>query len=89
MGEHWAPFKAYNLDRARTPSVKAALGILMEQLGVPKIPSANLARIAVPTTLIWGRYDLATRLRVVEAASARYGWPLRVIENAADDPAIE
>ena len=45
--------------------------------------------IAVPTTLIWGRHDLATRLSIAEAASARYGWPLHVIENAADDPPIE
>jgi hypothetical protein len=29
------------------------------------------------------------RLSVAEAASARYGWPLHVIENARDDPAIE
>jgi hypothetical protein len=29
------------------------------------------------------------RLHVAEAASARYGWPLHVIENARDDPAIE
>ena len=89
MGERWEPFKAYNLDRTRTPSVKAALGILMEQLGGPAIPSADLARIAAPTTLIWGRHDLATRLRIAEAASSRYGWPLHVIENAADDPPIE
>jgi pimeloyl-ACP methyl ester carboxylesterase len=89
MGERWEPFEAYNLDRARTPSVKAALSILMEQLGVPAIPSADLARIAVPTTLIWGRHDLATPLEVAEAANVRYGWPLHVIENAADDPPIE
>ena len=30
---------------------------------MPAIPPADLARIAVPTTLIWGRHDLATRLR--------------------------
>ena len=76
MDERWEPFQAYNVDRARTPSVQAALGSLMEQFGVPAIPSAELARIAVPTTLIWGRHDLATRLAVAEAASVRYGWPL-------------
>ena len=43
----------------------------------------------MPTTLIWGRHDLATPLRVAEAASARYGWPLHVIEDAADDPPVE
>ena len=43
----------------------------------------------MPTTLIWGRHDLATPLSIAEAASKRYGWQLRVIEDAADDPPIE
>jgi pimeloyl-ACP methyl ester carboxylesterase len=89
MGERWAPFEAYNLERARTPSVQAALVTLMEQFGVPAIPPADLARIAVPTTLIWGRHDRATPLSIAEAASARHGWPLHVIENANDDPPVE
>jgi pimeloyl-ACP methyl ester carboxylesterase len=89
MGEGWAPFEAYNLDRARTPSVAAALQMLMEQLGMPAIPPVELSRIAVPTTLIWGRHDRATPLASAEAASARYGWPLHVIENANDDPPVE
>ena len=46
-------------------------------------------RIAVPTTLVWGRHDLQTPLSVAEAASARYGWPLYVIEGARDDPFFE
>ena len=61
----------------------------MPQFGLPAIPPAELARIAVPTTLIWGRHDRATRLQIAEAASARYGWPLHVIENAGDDPPLE
>lgn len=89
MGEHWNPFETYNLDRARTPSVQAALHALMLQFGVPAIPKDELARIAVPTTLIWGRHDLATPLAVAEKASARYGWPLHVIERCADDPPVE
>ena len=36
--------------------------------------------------LIWGRHDRANRLRIAEIASHRYGWPLHVIENCADDP---
>jgi len=88
MGESWKPFAAYNVDRARMPSVQAALHTLMEQFGMPAIPPADLARISVPTTLIWGRHDLATRLPIAEAASARYGWPLHVIENAGDDPPL-
>ena len=89
MGERWEPFEAYNLERARAPSVQAALATLMERFGMPAIPPADLARIAIPTTLIWGRHDLATPLSVAEAASARYGWPLHVIENANDDPPVE
>jgi pimeloyl-ACP methyl ester carboxylesterase len=63
--------------------------ILMRELGVPAIPPTDLERIAVPTTLIWGRYDRVLRLRIAEAASARYGWPLRVVENAGNDPNLE
>ena len=89
MGERWEAFEAYTLDRARAPSGKAAHRVLMRELAVPAIPPAELARIAVPTTLIWGRHDPVMRLRVAEAASARYGWPLHVIEHAGDDPRIE
>jgi pimeloyl-ACP methyl ester carboxylesterase len=89
MGESWDWLKAYNLDRARATNFHAAQHILMAQFGMPAIPPAELERITVPTTLIWGRHDLATQLAVAEAASARYGWPLQVIENAADDPPIE
>ena len=89
LGEDWDAVEAYALDRARTPSVQAAGRSLMSQLGLPVIPSADLARIAVPTTLIWGRHDRQVRLRIAEVTSARYGWPLHVIDNAADDPAFE
>lgn len=85
MGEHWAPFVAYNLELARGPSAKVA-GRLMREVGVPRIPPGDLARIRVPTALIWGRQDRANRLRVAEAASARYHWPLHVIDDCADDP---
>jgi pimeloyl-ACP methyl ester carboxylesterase len=89
MGESWERIKAYNLDRAHRPSLQAAQHRLMEQFGMPAIPPTDLARIPVPTTLIWGRHDLATPLHVAEATSARYGWPLHVIEYAADDPPLE
>jgi pimeloyl-ACP methyl ester carboxylesterase len=89
MGERWEPFRTYNVERAGDPGALAALGSLMGQFGLPAMDAAELARIAVPTTLIWGRQDLATRVSVAEAASARYGWPLHVIEDCADDPPIE
>jgi pimeloyl-ACP methyl ester carboxylesterase/ubiquinone/menaquinone biosynthesis C-methylase UbiE len=89
MGERWEWVKASNLDRARTPGLQAAQYSLMEQFGIPAIPPEDLARIAVPTTLIWGRHDLATQLPIAQAASVRYGWPLHVIENAGGVPPME
>src|SRR5206468_2762661 len=64
MGESWQRIKAYNLDRALTPSLQATQHSLMGQFGMPAIPSAELAKIAVPTVLLWGRHDLATPLEV-------------------------
>jgi pimeloyl-ACP methyl ester carboxylesterase len=86
MGERWDPFATYTLERARDPAARA-VGRLMRELGVPRIPPEDLARIAVPTSLIWGRLDRANRLPVARDASVRHGWPLHVIENCADDPA--
>lgn len=85
----WDLLQAYSLELARTPRVRAAMRAFMSGLGVPRIPTQDLERIDAPTALIWGRHDRAMRLRVGEAASARYGWPLHVIEGAADDPPME
>ncbi|HUF28313.1 MAG TPA: hypothetical protein VMM18_15150, partial [Gemmatimonadaceae bacterium] len=85
MGELWEPFVAYNLDRTRAPTSKVASRLLRE-VGLPPISPNNLARLTVPVTLIWGRQDRANRLPIAEAASERYGWPLNVIEDCADDP---
>ena len=89
MGDDWEPFLAYNLERARTPSVKSAMRTLMKEVGVPRIPSEDLERITVPTSLIWGRDDRAIRLGTAERAASRYGWPLHVIDDAGDDPKLE
>lgn len=89
LGQRWNLLKAYNLDRARTPVLQPVQRSLMEQFGMPAIPPTDLAEIAVPTALIWGRHDLATKLQVAEAASARYGWSLHVIDDCADDPPLE
>lgn len=89
FGEQWSDLLAYALDRARTPTAKAALRSLMPRVGVPPIPAEDLERITVPTTLVHGRHDLQVPLRAAEQASQRYGWPLHVIEGARDDPASE
>lgn len=89
LGERWQWIEAYNLDRAGERKLGPTQQALMEQFGIPPIPPDDLARIRVPTALIWGRHDLATPLSVAEAAAAAYGWPLHVIEDAADDPPLE
>ncbi len=60
---------------------------MLRRFGMGAIADETLDAISVPTALIWGRHDRANRLRVAERASARYGWPLQVIEDCADDPA--
>jgi len=77
----WESFRAANVDGARNLS---GLGSLMAYAA-----PVDLGGLATPTTLIWGRHDRATSLDVAEAASLRYGWPLHVIEDCADDPPIE
>lgn len=89
LGETWSSVTAYNLRRIGAPEAMAGLGALMQEFALHAIPAEELERIAVPTTLVWGRHDLATSLAVAENASDRYGWPLRVIEECADAPAIE
>ncbi|MGH7710072.1 MAG: alpha/beta fold hydrolase, partial [Gemmatimonadaceae bacterium] len=89
VGAPWDALAEYALDRAVTPQNRTVMRNLMPKLAMPAIPHADLARISVPTTLLWGRHDLQVRLRIAETASARYGWPLHVIENARDDPAFE
>ncbi len=86
MDDDWTSFVTYNLALARAPKAKAG-GRLFRRLGTPRIPDADLARIAVPTCLIWGRHDRALRLPVAEHAAQRHGWRLHVIDDSADDPA--
>jgi len=89
MGGRWKPFEAHNVETARAPATQAAMQGLMQAFGFPAIAPHELDRIEVPTSLVWGRHDMATPLAVAEAASQRHGWPLHVIEKANDDPPIE
>jgi pimeloyl-ACP methyl ester carboxylesterase len=89
LGTRWDAIKTYNLELANTPAVAEAGGKLMELFAMPAIPAEVLGRIAAPTTLIWGRPDLATPVRIAEAASVRHRWALHVIEDAAADRTID
>ncbi|WP_432137945.1 alpha/beta fold hydrolase [Streptomyces sp. bgisy154] len=89
LGGHWDDIADYALDRARTPSVRAAGRTLMKEFALPVLPDAELDRIGVPTTLVWGRQDPETRLRFAERAAGRHGWPLHVIDDCGADPDLE
>jgi pimeloyl-ACP methyl ester carboxylesterase len=82
MGDRWAPFRASSLELARTPSARRANRHLLRELGLRQLPPEELAGIAVPTTLIWGRQDRVMPLATAREASVRYGWPLDVIDDA-------
>lgn len=86
LGDDWDTFVSYNLETATSDDAGAA-GRLFRTAGLPRIPDGELDRIDVPTALIWGRADRANRLRIAERAAARHGWPIHVIDRAADDPA--
>jgi pimeloyl-ACP methyl ester carboxylesterase len=86
MANDWDAINVYVLDRMQVPTRLSSVRLLMDHFGMPAIPEDTLAHIAVPTTLIWGREDRATPLSVAEARSTKFGWPLHVIDDAADDP---
>jgi pimeloyl-ACP methyl ester carboxylesterase len=54
-----------------------------------QIPDTELGRIAVPTTLLWGRHDRMVPLGLAQGAAERLGWPLHVIDGAAHAPHME
>ena len=88
MGDRWEWFSALALNHFSSSKARQAMRSLLPRLGRP-LPTEDLARNSVPTALIWGRDDVGMPIRVAEEASARFHWPLHVIEGARDEPAIE
>jgi len=88
LGDRWSAYSRYAVELVRTPQVQQAMGSFLELYAAP-IPSNVLERIDVPTTLIWGRHDLATPVGVAREAAQRYGWPLHVVDDAGDDPPLD
>jgi pimeloyl-ACP methyl ester carboxylesterase len=81
-------FSEYTRTRAQVRSVKRTMGQLLAAETKP-IPDADLARIRIPVTLVWGRRDRMVPLATAEAAAARHGWPLRIVEGVGHVPHIE
>jgi 2-hydroxymuconate-semialdehyde hydrolase len=83
--EAWS---AYTRERAGVPHVKRTMRRLIKSC-TKQVPEAELRRIEVPTTLVWGSHDRFVPLTVAEWASARLDWPLHVIDEAGHVPHIE
>jgi pimeloyl-ACP methyl ester carboxylesterase len=65
-------FDGYTRARAREPHVKRTMRQLTST-GTKRIPDNDLARISVPTTLLWGRHDRMVPFAVAESAATRHG----------------
>jgi pimeloyl-ACP methyl ester carboxylesterase len=81
-------FDAYNLAQARRRHVKRTMNRLVADQTKP-IPAAELDRIGVPVSLVWGRHDRMVPLAIGQAAAKDHGWPLHVIDDAAHAPHVE
>ena len=89
LGERWDVMRAYNLALAGTPAAASALQTLLALFAATPIPPDVLAAITVPTTLVWGREDAIVPVSVGRAAAERYGWPITVLDDTGNEPAIE
>ena len=86
--EWFAAFEEYTLARAKQRHVKKTMNRLVRSQTKP-MSDEEIMGIRVPTALVWGRDDRMVPLSIGEAASARCGWPLHVVEGAAHAPHIE
>src|SRR5262245_52225053 len=87
-GPRWDPYATYAVELVQSAGVQAAMGWMLAEFATPLSP-AQLDEITTPTTLIWGRDDLATPVAVARATAAQQGWPLHVIDEAGDDPPLD
>jgi len=86
--EWFEAWSAYTRARAVVPHCKRTMRWLIPHC-TKEIPDDELRRISLPTTLLWGRHDRFVSLDHAEAASARLGWPLHVVDDAGHVPHIE
>lgn len=79
-------FESYLLERAGVAHVSRTMRRLIAT-ETKQILDADLGRLDV--NLLWGRHDRMVPLVIGQQASARYGWPLHVIDDAAHVPQLE
>ena len=86
--EWFEAWSAYSRARAVAPQCKRAMRWLIPHC-TKAIPEDDLRRIGLPTALLWGRHDRFVGLDHAEAASARLGWPLHVVDDTGHVPHLE
>lgn len=78
----------YVLARASLPHVKRTMRRVIKA-GTEQIPDTELQRIDLPTALVWGSHDRMAPLDHAQETSARFGWPLTIIDGAGHLPHVE
>ena len=86
--EWFEAWSAYTRAQATVPHCKRTMRWLIAQC-TKEIPDEELRGITLPTALLWGRHDRFVSLDHAEAASARLGWPLHVVDDAGHVPHVE
>jgi 2-hydroxymuconate-semialdehyde hydrolase len=86
--EWYDVFMAYGLSRGAVPHVKRTMRQLVKA-GSKKITDADLQSIGVPVALLWGKRDRMVPRRIAELASAKFMWPLQLVDDAGHVPHIE
>lgn len=86
--EWFAAFDEYARSRATVSHVKRTMRRLISAY-TKQIPDSELGRIAVPTTLLWGRHDRMVPLALAQGAAERLRWPLHLVDGAAHAPHME
>lgn len=87
-GDRWEALMSYLVSLATRPDVKKTMRRLPKG-NLKTIPEAELRKIKIPVTVIWGKHDPNTRLWTAETAAEQLGWPLHVIERAGHIPHAE
>jgi pimeloyl-ACP methyl ester carboxylesterase len=82
-------FLAYMISRGGRAEVKRAMRGFGTRANARPVQETALAGLDLPVGLIWGRHDRPFPVSIAEDASSRFGWPLKVIEDAGHLPYVE
>jgi pimeloyl-ACP methyl ester carboxylesterase len=86
--EWYGAWDDYVRERGTVPHIKSTMRRLIKT-ETKQIPDDELRNVTCPTDLLWGRHDRFVSLQLAESASAKFGWPLHVVEGAGHVPHIE